>query len=64
MISNNKVRIAISIPKDTLEILDAVVKEINAKNISGKRQTRSDILVLSFISIMYQNYLKEEKGCN
>lgn len=53
MVNENNVRIAITIPKDTLGLLDAVVAEISKNAV--KKITRSEILVTSFIAMMYQS---------
>ena len=61
MVNENNVRIAITIPKETLELLDAVVAEISKNAV--KKTTRSEILVMSFLTLMCRSnqQAKEEK---
>lgn len=53
MVNENNVRIAITISKNTLELLDAVVEEISKNAV--KKTTRSEVLIMSFITMMYQS---------
>ena len=59
MVNERNVRIVITIPKDTLELLDAVVKEISKNAV--KKTTRSEVLVMSFISQMIQSREQAKK---
>ena len=59
MVNERNVRIVITIPKDTLELLDAVVKEISKNAV--KKATRSEVLVMSFISQMMQSREQAKK---
>ena len=62
MVNERNVRIAVTISKGTLELLDAVVEHIS-KN-AAKKTTRSEVLIMSFISMMYQSKQQQAKEEN